>query len=90
MEFKVGDTAFCDWIGYAEKVQIVKCFPNSNRYRVRYKKDNEMNVKVSEVFRTENALWQSKIDRIDGKIKSLEEKRDEYKGKIVEPHILNE
>ena len=90
MDFKVGDVAFYDWIVYAEKVQIVKCFPNSDRYRVRYKKDNEMNAKASEVFITENDLWQSKIDTIDGKIKYLEEKRNEYKSKIVNPHTLNE
>ena len=90
MEFKVGDTVFYDWIGYAEKVQIVKCYPNSNRYRLRFNKDDEMNAKVSEIFRTENALWQSKIDRIDSKIEALEEKREEYTGKIVENHTLNE
>ena len=90
MELKVGDTAFYDWIGYAEKVQIVKCFPNSNRYRIRQKNNYEMNAKTSEIFRTENDLWQSKIDIIDGKIKYLEEKRDEYKSKIVKPHTLNE
>lgn len=90
MKFKVGDTVFYDWIGYAEKVQIVKCYPNSNRYRVRQKSNYEMNANVSEVFKTENELWQSKIKMINGKIKSLEEKRDEYKSKIVEDHILNE
>ena len=90
MDFKVGDVAFYDWIGYAEKVQIVKCYPNSNRYRIRFNKDDEMNAKESEVFRTENALWQSKLDKTNSKIEALEKTRDEYKEKIVESHILNE
>lgn len=90
MEFKVGDVVFYDWIGFAEEVHIIKCFPNTNRYRIRHKSSFEMNAKESEVFRTENDLWRTKVYKIDAKIKSLEEKRDEYKGKIVENHILNE
>ena len=86
MDFKVGDVAFYDWVGRADEVEIIKCYPKTDRYRVRVQgKDSyELNAKVSEIFRTENDLWESKLDIINGKIKALEETRDEYKEKIVE------
>ena len=92
MELKVGNVVFYDWVEKAEEAEIIKCYPKTDRYRIRVqgKEELEFNVKVSEVFRTENDLWQSKIDQIDGKIKALEEKREEYTGNIIESHILNE
>ena len=92
MDFKVGNVVFYEWVGNAEEAEIIKCYPKTDRYRIRLRvKDSfDLNANISEVFRTENDLWQSKINRIDGKIKTFEEKRNEYKEKIVEFHILNE
>ena len=91
MDFKVGDIVFYDWVGKAEEAEIIKCYPKTDRYRIRLRiKDSfELNANVSEVFITENAFWQSRINRINDEIKALEEKHDEYTGKIVEHHILN-
>jgi hypothetical protein len=81
--FKIGDIVYYDWIGYAKKVEIVKCYPKTNRYRVLHEKSYETNEKVSEIFGTENEMWQSKIIKIDNQITSLEKKRDEYKKNIT-------
>ena len=92
MDFKVGDVVFYDWIGSANEVEIIKCYPKSDRYKIRMQGSEsfELNAKVSEIFRTENDLWQFKLDRINNRIKEFEEKRDKYKSKIVESRTLNE
>ena len=82
MEFKIGETVFYDWIGSAEKVKIVKCFPNSDRYKIHQETGNEWAVKSDELFRTEKELWESKIKVIDSKIRKLEKTRDECKRNI--------
>ena len=85
MEFEVGNIVFCDWAEKNRESEIIKCYPKTGRYRIRMerKEELEFNVKASEVFRTENDLWRSKIDQIDGNIKTLEDKRDKYKENIV-------
>ena len=84
MKFEIGETVFYDWIGYAEKVEIVKCYPNTNRYRIQHENSYQSTVKASEIFRTEKELWQSKIDTNDNKRRTLEKTRDEYKKNIHE------
>lgn len=83
MKFKIGDTVFYDWIGQAEKVQITKCYPNTNRYQIRHENSYQSTAKASEIFGTENEMWQSKIIKMDNQITSLEKKRDEYKKKMT-------
>lgn len=91
MEFEVGETVFYDWIvGHVERVEIIKCYPNTDRYRIQHKNDFQSTVTASEVFRTEKELWQSKIDEIDNKIKRLEETREEYEKNIVRIHEAEE
>ena len=84
MKFKVNDIVFHSWVLIATEVKIINCFPNTNRYRIQQQSGFQMIVKADEVFKTENELWQSKIDTINNKISKLEKARDEYKNNIIE------
>ncbi|MCK4665586.1 hypothetical protein KAU33_02485 [Candidatus Dependentiae bacterium] len=84
MKFEIGEAVFHDWIGCAEKVEIIKCYPKTNRYRIQHEKNFQLTVKASEIFRTEKELWQSKLNMVDNRIRKLEKLRDEYKKNIYE------
>ena len=83
MKFEIGDIVYYDWIGSAERVEIVKCYPKTSRYRVLHENRYETNAKTSEIFATENEMWEFKINKINNQIISLENKRSEYKKNIV-------
>lgn len=79
MRFKIGDTAFVSWLG-CEEVEIVKVYPNSDRYKTKTKREGfSLNYTKDKVFGSPDELAKHEIEKLKRKIERLEKEIKKWK-----------